>query len=154
VSGVIARRRCAWIGVVFAVLLVGGLGAQAWDDARGRERGRAVFFGATGLPARLAGHAVPLPSLATRCVNCHQAIDAASPAAAGGRPFATPLDRARLAFPRSRHGGPPTAYDLASLCALLRTGVDAGHVVVSTVMPRYQVSDAGCGDVHAYLMSR
>lgn len=160
------RRRVTVVKIGLALTLICGslaLGLRWRGDEQRRERGKVVFFGNADLPGRLAGHATALPRFASRCMNCHQTLDAVpvSPAEASrgllpvvSKTFAAPLDRTWLSVPRSRHGGPPTAYDPASLCRLLRTGVDAGHVMVSTVMPRYDVSDAQCGDLHAYLTSQ
>src|SRR5204863_2269697 len=110
---------------------------------------------------RLSGHEIGLPTVATRCINCH----AASGTAAGGsapdgpargglaaaRPYASPLSAEWLTLPRSRRGGPPSDYDLGRLCRLLRTGVDPAQVVISTVMPRYDATDAQCAALWQYL---
>ena len=171
--------------VVMAVLLVVALvlvalGARWWHGVQRRERGQAIFEGSADLSGRLAGHSMPLPRLATRCMNCHETVDAAPAASAASvsaststsatatatalataaaepvirKTLATPLNRVGLSTRQSRHGGPPTRYDIASLCRLLRRGVDAGQVVISTVMPRYDALDAQCADLHAYLVSR
>ncbi len=58
-----------------------------------------------------------------------------------------------LSVPRSRRGGPPSAYDATRLCLLLRTGRDAADVLVPTTMPRYAVTDAQCADLWAFLGS-
>lgn len=148
-----------------AVVTAVWISGQAWHGQQQRERGRAAFREGTDLQGRLAGHAVPLPILASRCINCHEALNSAPSGSSAGRsasearraiakPFAAPLDRQWLTLPRSRHGGPPTAYNATALCELLRRGVDPGHVMISTAMPRYAVSDARCADLYVYLKSR
>lgn len=129
------------------------------DDARA-ARGQALFAGQVALTARLVGHDQPLPSLATRCVNCHgAAADGAAAARAaanlgGAGPLARTaprLDRASLTQMQSRRGGPASAYDAGALCRLLRSGVDPAQVLLPAVMPRYDISDAQCADLWTYL---
>ena len=55
--------------------------------------------------------------------------------------------------PRSRRGGPPSAYDAASLCELLREGIDPAWVMVRQEMPRYAATDAQCIALWAFLVS-
>ena len=109
------------------------------------ERGRRLFDGEAALEARLAGHRAPLPALASRCSNCH-ARDAAAPPA-----FASLLSQRRLVALSSRRGGPPSRFDAASLCTLLRSGVDPAEVMVAQAMPRYAIADADCRALWAYL---
>jgi hypothetical protein len=139
-------------------------------------RGQALFQGDAALPASLAGHVQALPTAATRCVNCHGASDTGAAARAANNAFGagagaeagagagagggalprTPpaLGRAGLAVPRVRRGGPPSAYDAAALCTLLRSGVDPAQVVIPGAMPRYGASDAQCADLWAYLVAQ
>lgn len=102
--------------------------------------GEAIFVGERALAARLGGDVTPLPPAATRCANCHR--DAR---------FGPVLDAASLAESRARRGGPPSRYDAASLCRLLRTGVDPADVVITRAMPRYAISDADCAALWHYL---
>lgn len=133
--------------------------------------------GAEAFSARLAGHVEPLPAEAWRCINCHGLGGSEPPRAAGdatetpvagvaavaasgairlpapARAYAAALNRASLLEPRSRRGGPPSIFDQAGLCRLLRTGVDPAHVLISTTMPRYTLSDLQCRQLMAYLVS-
>ena len=99
------------------------------------ERGRQIYDGRLALVAKLAGHDHWLPASATRCVNCHEArpadasplasagqgAGAASvPASAAARSFAPALGGEALVAPRSRRGGPASAFDARALCQLLR----------------------------------
>lgn len=142
------------------------LGACTGRDDAKAARGRALFEGDVALTARLVGHEQPLPAQATRCVNCHGAAAsgaAGSAAAAAARAaantgWAAPLartapalDRARLTQSQSRRGGPASAYDAATLCRLLRTGVDPAQVLLPAVMPRYDISDEQCAELWSTL---
>ena len=120
---------------------------QGGDVGEGRGTGGAADRvlagdGATVLRGRLAGHPVDLPQAATRCVNCHTAGAAAGQSLTAA--FGPALDSATLARAISRRGGPPSRYDAASLCRLLREGIDPAWVMVDASMPRYEVSDAQC----------
>lgn len=149
------RRALVVAGLALAVV-AGAAGVAALqrsaDGAAQRERGAALFDGRAPLAGRLVGHELALPALATRCTNCHEA--AAAPAAAASAPFATALDGAHLATSRPRRGGPASAYDETRLCALLRSGTDPAHVMISTTMPRYEITDAQCRDLWAHLVAR
>jgi len=129
------------------------------------EQGRQIYEGHLALVARLAGHDQPLPALATRCVNCHELRPADAPlrapagqgagatpvpASAATRAFAPALDGAALVAPRSRRGGPTSAFDARSLCQLLRTGIDPASVIIDTAMPRYELTDEHCDALWSY----
>jgi hypothetical protein len=137
------------------------LGLGTWFAYRARqhdlqrEHGRSIFHGEIMVPGSLQGHDTPLPSMATRCSNCHEASNAApnaGPATASS--YAAPLNRQLLTLPKSRRGGPPTLYNAALMCTLLRTGIDPAHIIVPTIMPRYEISDLQCADLWSYLESR
>jgi hypothetical protein len=139
--------------LALALSLMGS--AHAADDATA-ARGRQLFTGEAALPARIVGQDFALPVDASRCINCHAAVSAAAPAAASSALAATqrvgpPLTRALLTEPTRRRGGPPSRYDAASLCALLRTGVDPAYVIVPRTMPRYDISDADCRSLWLHL---
>ncbi len=117
-------------------------------------RGAALFYGQGALEGRLAGHARALPVVASRCANCHDgATDVASPGRDGFRINAR-LDALSLLTSRSRRGGPPSSFDAASLCQVLRSGVDPASVMVDPIMPRFTISDADCQDLWAFLTRR
>ncbi len=149
------------LGVALSVLVGFASMVYGWlNTEHQRERGRAAFHGDSTLSGRVVGHSIALPRQASRCQNCHE-TRAGAPLSAGGNgnavggePFAAPLDRKWLRSPRSRHGGPLTTYDTAAFCTLLRTGVDPGHVMISPLMPRYDISDGQCADLLTYLEGR
>lgn len=163
------RTQWVWLGTT---LLVAAGVLWQWDAARAvrsrQAQGRALFEGAPGrdgaapLRGRLAQQGLALPAAATRCINCHTNGDAGKapgtpsadrravvPAESAG--FGGPLDAQRLARMQPRRGGPPSAYDAAALCRVLREGIDPASVLVDTAMPRYQASDAQCEALWAWL---
>jgi mono/diheme cytochrome c family protein len=120
--------------------------------ADGAARGRQLFEGELALPARIVGQDFALPAAASRCVNCHGASSgnaASSPAAT--QQVGPALTRSTLTDAVRRRGGPPSRYDAASLCALLRSGVDPAHVIILRTMPRYDISDADCRSLWLHL---
>lgn len=147
--------------VVFLVAAVAGL--NVWRDHTAEERGSALYHGDAPLAGKLAGNATALPLSATRCINCHEKtttppagsefqIDQGS--SSGKGTYAPVLNRTWLLTPRSRHGGPASAYDAPSLCKLLQTGIDPVDVVVPPAMPRYDASQQQCSDLFAYFSHR
>lgn len=147
-----AGRWALGAAVAALVALAGDAALREHRAGAQRERGAALFRGDAALPGRLVGHDTPLPPLATRCTNCHEAVTSA-PAAASG-PYAAALTAAHLGSLRVRRGGPATVYDAARLCALLRSGIDPAHVMIATTMPRYDITDAQCQDLWAHLVAR
>ncbi|MFM2054002.1 MAG: hypothetical protein RL456_2039 [Pseudomonadota bacterium] len=117
-------------------------------QARLAADGRALWQGEWALTARLAGDAAVLPVQASRCVNCHG--EGATGPDAGARP-APALHRAHLLDGIARRGGPPSRYDEAAFCRLLRTGVDPAAVLLPRAMPRYELGDADCAALWAHL---
>jgi hypothetical protein len=148
-------RLAAWAAVGGFALGVVLLWQHAGQGAAERARGAALFDGRTPLAGRVVGHAVALPPAATRCANCHEQANA-TPSAPGAAsaPFATVLDGAGLGSMRVRRGGPASRYDAASLCGVLRSGTDPAHVMISTTMPRYDITDAQCLELLAFLAAR
>jgi cytochrome c553 len=131
-------RRLAWMLLALAA-------SAAADDGVSALRGERLFRGEAALPARIVGQDFALPAQASRCVNCHgpaRGEAPSSPASATG--IAPALTRATLAEPLRRRGGPPSRYDAASLCTVLRSGVDPAHVIILRTMPRYEITDADC----------
>lgn len=155
----LGRMRWGLLLVALALCLASGGGYWWWQQQARLAEGEALFRGEAVLAGVLAGQSQALPSMATRCSNCHEtrqpvplADKASSPVSAGT--YASPLSALWLQQARLRHGGPQTRYDARSLCQLLRTGVDPAMIMVSTVMPRYQATDAQCAAVWTYLTSR
>lgn len=124
-------------------------GASASDGASA-ARGRQLFEGEVALAARVVGQDFSLPAEASRCVNCHGGATASSSPAVSQR-VGPALTRAALTDAVRRRGGPPSRYDDASLCKLLRSGVDPAHVIILRTMPRYEISDADCRSLWQHL---
>lgn len=145
--------------ILLAVLAAVALAYGWWQRQALRSEGAALFRGEQAMQASLAGQSAGLPPLATRCSNCHEtrqpaALSDLAASAVSARTYASPLSAAWLQQARMRHGGPESVYDARSLCQLLRVGIDPAMIMVSTVMPRYQASDAQCEALWAYLTSR
>jgi hypothetical protein len=148
-----AASRATGIAVVAALLAVAvWVGLRLHQQQLQRERGQAIFRGEVVVAGTLEGHDMPLPALATRCANCHEARN--TPPGARSGPYAAPLNRDWLSTPRSRRGGPASLYQSRDLCAVLRTGIDPAHIIVPTIMPRYEISEMQCADLWAFLQSR
>jgi hypothetical protein len=135
-----------------ALLAVGVISSAGAEDA---TRGRQLFVGEAPLAARIVGQDFALPTQATRCVNCHGST-AATPGASGAvaQPAAPALSAATLGESIRRRGGPPSRYDAAALCVLLRSGVDPAHVMIQRTMPRYEISDADCRALWLHITAR
>jgi hypothetical protein len=173
------RSRRAGIAATWAQVVSGGLPALGFalvccttlvscsDPAFANERrlaaGATLFNGTAPLAAHAPGDPDQLPSIASRCTNCHErttGLVAGLPPSADGRSagtaatYASPLDAAWLTTSRVRHGGPATRYDEAAFCTVLRTGVDPAQVMIPPVMPRYDVTDDQCASLWVYVRSR
>ena len=141
----------AGVRAMLAGLLVAG---ALWPAVAGGGpapmalQGAALWSGDRPLQARIAGHDQTLPPAAVRCINCHGGAVNADADAVGRAP---PLTARHLRAPLARRGGPPSRYDVAAFCTLLRTGVDPSAVLLPRHMPRYAVSDADCHALWAHL---
>ena len=138
------------MALALATALATGLAWRGWREPAvpaSVARGARLFDGTEPLAGTLSGHSASLPVETTRCTQCHTG-PGASPAAASSS--ASPLDR-RLREARPRRGGPPVAYEPASFCRSLRTGVDPAHIVLPRAMPRFDADDAQCAALWAYL---
>jgi len=150
------QRRWQVTAVALVTLVVGG---ALWprggaDPSVDGPHGAALWSGGLPLTARIVGHAHALPSAVARCINCHAGATAASAPSAGLEPADGPapvLTARHLRESRPRRGGPPSRYDAASFCTLLRTGVDPAAVLLPRQMPRYEISDADCGALWVHL---
>lgn len=149
-------------GLLLIPLVIGAAlaGRYAWWQRQAQlSEGEALFRGEQAMNASLAGQSMGLPAVATRCSNCHEArqpvpLSDQAASAVSARTYASPLSAMWLQQARLRRGGPETVYDARSLCQLLRTGVDPAMIMVSTVMPRYQATEAQCAALWTYLTSR
>ena len=112
--------------------------------------GFALYHGYLPLQGRITGHDDDLPGMASKCVNCHDAVRSdVAPAI-----VIAPLTKASLTEPVSRRGGPPTVYAESSFCSLLRDGVDPALVIVNRTMPRFAMADSDCHALWRYVSSR
>ena len=141
----------ALLGMLLASICAHGAAARA--DAVAVEHGRQLFVGKRPMSGLITGHAATLPAHASRCMNFHAAGTAPkSVSASASTPLLGPTLTIRLLTqPVARRGGPPSHYDEASLCRLLRTGVDPAHVIIARAMPRYELSAAECHALWMYL---
>ena len=111
------------------------------------QLGSELFNGKAALKGRMSTHLVDLPPEAVRCSNCH-----ASASGTGVRGSNAPrLTRQLLLVPQRRRGGPPSRYNLAGFCNLLRKGVDPAYVVVDEQMPRYTLDNHECSALWRFL---
>lgn len=113
------------------------------------QRGQRLFTGDDALEARMVGHTETLPVEAHRCANCHSSSTTPKHA---DLDFAPLLSKQTLGTRLGRRGGPPSVYDAASFCRLVREGIDPAHVMISQAMPRYRLDDRECEELWAYLM--
>ncbi len=133
--------KARWALLALSALAPLAFAGGAADAARGRQ----LFDGGVALPARIVGQDFALPAQASRCVNCHDPARAgAASSPAGAQRIGPALTAATLTDTVRRRGGPPSRYDAASLCTLLRSGVDPAHVIILRTMPRYEITDADC----------
>ncbi|MBK9136806.1 MAG: hypothetical protein IPM15_21265 [Betaproteobacteria bacterium] len=138
-------RRASVVAAVLAVAAAGALAAAfGIGDLLVRREGAALYEGRQPLVAHVRGHEQPLPQAAARCTNCHEGAQAIGPR----------LDERTLAQPLPRRGGPPSRYDAAALCRLLREGIDPAAVLLPRAMPRYQIDARACDALWAHLRSR
>ena len=145
-----------WAVAALLAALLAGLAAwavPAWQARALRDAGAELFDGRRAVAARIGGHDDGLPAQATRCANCH--LTGAPPVAAASAPsnFGPVLSAATLTQARPRRGGPPSRYDAAALCRLLRDGTDPAWVLLPRAMPRYDITDEQCRALWAHLVA-
>ena len=145
------RKLTGWVAATACAAALTPI-AYAGPDDTAVLRGQQLYAGAAPLQGTITGHNMALPPGATRCVNCH-ALGTAGPAKAGSAPssFGPLLTRERLTQRIARRGGPPSAYDEANFCRLLRTGIDPAYVLIPRDMPRYDIAEADCRGLWHYL---
>jgi hypothetical protein len=131
--------------LVFMGLCLTVLAGQSSDSFR---RGYMLFHGEEALAGKIRGHDEGLPPEAVRCSNCHEA-------ASGGLARPAPhIDRSLLLGYRQRRGGPPSRYDAASFCKLLRTGVDPVFILIAREMPVYEVNEEQCNNLWTFFTEK
>jgi len=114
------------------------------------RQGSALFEGREKLRGKIRGHDDWLPPEAVRCANCHQANRQQSLS----RTAPPRLDRSLLLDSRQRRGGPPSRYDQASFCRLLRTGADPAYILIAREMPVYEMDDRQCASLWTFLLEQ
>jgi hypothetical protein len=145
-------RALVGLGLLPAIALLGFAVRRGLAPDPVVRAGKALFAGDVPLKARMVGHDTDLPSMAVRCSNCHSrqpvpSAVATSPTADLSLPrdtFGSSLSRLSLLDKRSRRGGPPSRYQEASFCRVLREGIDPASVMIAQTMPRYRVTDEEC----------
>lgn len=147
-------KRKGGLLVALAVLTLVLAGLRFWlvppaEPPVADGRGAALWRGEQPLVARIAGHDRALPPEAARCINCHGGVTTSLDAL----PAAPRLTAGHLREAVSRRGGPPSRFDEAGFCTLLRTGLDPAAVLLPRHMPRYAIADADCAALWQYLVS-
>jgi hypothetical protein len=127
-----------------------GLALLPGSAATSIQTGGDLFKGKEPLKGKIRGHEDFLPPAAVICANCHITK---STSRLSSKP-APQLNRAWFTEMRQRHGGPPSTYNLASFCKLLRTGTDPVFVLVDREMPIYDLNDSQCADLWDYLNAK
>jgi hypothetical protein len=132
-----------------SVFMALGLTVMADQSSESARRGYALFHGEEALIGKIRGHDEGLPPEAVRCSNCHEATSGRST-----RVAAPHVDRSLLLEYRQRRGGPPSRYDAASFCKLLRTGADPVFIVIAREMPVYDLNEAQCNSLWTFLTEK
>jgi hypothetical protein len=114
------------------------------------RRGEMLFQGKEKINARIRGQEDLLPLMAVRCINCHRAENQTRLS----RVAAPQLNRSLLLDVQGRRGGPPSRYDEPAFCRLLRTGADSAYILIAREMPVYEVNDAQCTSLWAFLVEQ
>ncbi len=139
---------------LFAALAWAAWVAWQWaGQAAQRRTGEALFTGQQALSAHIDGHADALPVEASRCSNCH-ALGAMVANGVNGTNYGPNLHATGLTGAVARRGGPPSRYDEAAFCQLLRKGIDPAWVQIPRAMPRYALSSEQCRDLWAFLQTQ
>jgi hypothetical protein len=137
-----------WMLLASSLILAAAAATSTAAHPTSAVRGEALYRGKTPLQGSIRGHDDPLPAEAIVCANCHSAK-------ANNRLPGTPapdLNAALLLQARQRRGGPPSTYNQASFCRLLRTGADPGYILIAREMPIYDLTDEQCASLWTYLL--
>lgn len=122
-------------------------------EASARPKGGARAYGEiakTLPPAKdplkpAPGRSEPTPIDPDGTRNPYAAADA------GASPFGPALNAKLLTRSIGRRGGPPSQYDEAAFCKVLRSGIDPADIVITRAMPRYTLDDKQCSALWHYL---
>lgn len=147
-------KRKAGLLVALGLLTLVLAGLRFWlvsptEPSVADGRGAALWRGEQPLVGRIAGHDRVLPPEAARCINCHSGVTPPRDAIQA----VPPLTARHLREAVARRGGPPSRFDEAGFCTLLRTGLDPAAVLLPRHMPRYAIADADCAALWQYLVS-
>ncbi len=121
------------------------------------DLGRKLYTGQLPVGAQLRGQDIALPSIASRCVNCHSNASSQASGKANAttdklaQNFGPALEAGVLRNRQSRRGGPASSYELGSFCRVLRTGIDPAHILISRNMPVFQINDEQCSALWQFL---
>jgi len=137
-----------WMLLASSLILAAAAATSTAAHPTSAVRGEALYRGKTPLRGKIRGHDDPLPAEAIVCANCHSAK--ANNRLPGTQ--APDLDAALLLQARQRRGGPPSTYNQASFCRLLRTGADPGYILIAREMPIYEITDEQCASLWTYLL--
>lgn len=127
-----------------------GLALLPSSAASAIQTGEDLYKGKEPLKGQIRGHEDFLPPSAVICANCHSAK---STSRLSSKP-APQLNRVWFTKMRQRHGGPPSTYNQAAFCKLLRTGTDPVFVLVDREMPIYDLDDRQCASLWNYLTEK
>lgn len=141
-----AMRRWLW---AVAALGLGVSLAAAGGHAYPWLKGAAIYHGYLARAGRIEGHGTDLPAAASRCANCHDAVQPKEAVR-----VISPLTRMGLREPHPRRGGPPSAYDQANFCNFLHTGIDPAAVMADRTMPRFALDDGDCAALWQFVSTR
>lgn len=112
------------------------------------QLGKKIFEGEVPVKAKLRHSSFELPSIASKCSNCHsvgpntEIEEIASP---------PELGRNRLLTPLKRGSGPPVAYNEESFCIAITKGRTPAHTLLSREMPIFEIDEQTCKALWNYL---
>jgi hypothetical protein len=137
---------------MLGLLGLSGCGQETDNKTRQLQikRGEGIFLGNEHVRARIEGHQQALPAQVTKCINCHKPAQRSKL----DTEYAPSLDAAELLQVRVRRGGPAFAYTQDSFCKTISTGIDPEYVVLNRTMPRFDVDQAQCQALWAYLTEK
>lgn len=112
------------------------------------QLGKKIFEGNVPVKAKLRYSSFDLPSIASRCSNCHSVGPETIIEEIGSPPE---LGRNRLLTPQKRGSGPPVAYDEESFCIAVTQGRTPAHTLLSRTMPLFEMDKQSCKALWDYL---
>lgn len=125
--------------------------SMAASSSESQQLGQQIFAGEVPVKARLRYSTFDLPVSASKCSNCHSVGSNILVDELGSPPE---LGRARLLTPLKRVSGPPVAYDEESFCIVVTKGRTPSHVLLSQLMPLYELDEQSCKALWEYLSGK